>query len=400
MNKPLVRPLDDACAKLASIDALLTGTVKNIQEWFQADGRARSDELGVIEMQAYNLRNSFAAFSQRATQLSDPSYGRRLAMQDFHFITTVPEAKSIVEVDEAYDQEKLNALSIRDIRDAIEFDTEFKYTFGLARIDDEISGPLTDALELLLSMLEDGNVTVPGMVVQCLKSLLKGHRRAFGRYFARAEDPFPRPSVVVQAEIDERMPTAMAWLRYELKEAREKEAAATESTNDALASDGLSSMQSTKAEGSADKFANMGFPVRALQGGDIDQSRYDDRGRRLDVDESYFNYPEMQKQGYLPIEADEALCERIEADLTIDPLHLESLDDLKLLLTSPTEKGRIFNGSLDDTALVILDLLLEVAIREIEGRCSTVVGVANKLILGALDIRVAERRNTLDRLVL
>src|SRR6476660_476094 len=111
MNKQRDQLLDDARAKLASMEAQLIEVMKNIQDWFQADGRVRSNELGVIEMQAYNLRNEFKAFTQRTLELGAPFYGRRVGTEDFSFITTIPTIDSIVEVDEAYDHKKLDRLN-------------------------------------------------------------------------------------------------------------------------------------------------------------------------------------------------------------------------------------------------------------------------------------------------
>jgi hypothetical protein len=102
---------------------------------------------------------------------------------------------------------------------------------------------------------------------------------------------------------------------------------------------------------------------------------------------------------YLPIEADDALRKQAETDPTIDPQHLETLDDLKLLLALDGEKDRVYCGTLDEEAKDVLDHLLEVAVREIEGEHATVVGVVNSLILAMLDIRVALRRNELGRLI-
>jgi hypothetical protein len=128
----------------------------------------------------------------------------------------------IVESDTAYDQNRLDRLCSRDIRDALEFETEFKDTFGFAWVDEEARVPLEDSLKCLLAMQEDGAATIPGMVVAALKVLLKGHPRGFGRYYS-GKDPWPRPSSVVQAEIEKEMPFALYWLRFELKEALEME---------------------------------------------------------------------------------------------------------------------------------------------------------------------------------
>jgi hypothetical protein len=98
----------------------------------------------------------------------------------------------------------------------------------------------------------------------------------------------------------------------------------------------------------------------------------------------------------LPIEADDALRKQAEADTTIDPQHLETLDDLKLLLVSDAEKNRVYRGPLDEEAKHILDRLLKVALREIDVEYATVVGVVNSLILAMLDIYGSLRSNELD----
>jgi hypothetical protein len=102
---------------------------------------------------------------------------------------------------------------------------------------------------------------------------------------------------------------------------------------------------------------------------------------------------------YLPIEADDVRRQQIEADVPVNPDHLGTLKDLRLLLASDVEKTRVFCGTLDQEAKQILDDLLEVAICEIEQEHATVVGVVNALILRMLDIRVALRRDELEQLI-
>jgi hypothetical protein len=111
-------------------------------------------------------------------------------------------------------------LDSHDFSWALEFESEFKATFGFAWVDEEVRRPVEKALQRALDLHEDGSATL--MVAAALKELLKGHLRGFGRYFAR-KDPWPRPSSVVQAEIDEEMPFALDWLRVELEEALEME---------------------------------------------------------------------------------------------------------------------------------------------------------------------------------
>jgi hypothetical protein len=79
------------------------------------------------------LRKSSAATFHRSGALA-VGWGRIL------------DPEKIVETKDAYDETKLNALDERDVRDAIEFDTETKEMFGLAWIDDEVRMPLHDAL--------------------------------------------------------------------------------------------------------------------------------------------------------------------------------------------------------------------------------------------------------------
>ena len=102
---------------------------------------------------------------------------------------------------------------------------------------------------------------------------------------------------------------------------------------------------------------------------------------------------------YLPIEADSERRRKIESDLTINPDHLGTLSELKLLLASDAEKTRVFCGCLDQEARAILDDLLEVAIEEIEVEHATVVGIVNVLLLRMLDIRGALRIGELGRLL-
>jgi hypothetical protein len=124
----------------------------------------------------------------------------------------------IVESEMAYDRDTLSRLSSRHVFDALQYESEFKDTFGFAWVDEEVRGPVEKALQLALDLQEDGTATPLGMVAAALKELLKGHLRAFGRYYS-GKDPWPRPSSVVQAEIDKEMPFALNWLRVELEEA-------------------------------------------------------------------------------------------------------------------------------------------------------------------------------------
>jgi hypothetical protein len=135
----------------------------------------------------------------------------------------VPHSSELLDHDEAYDQDKIRKLEVRDIEDALDFHTELKATFGIATSDEEVEVPLSAAMSKVLDELERGDASIPGLVVLALKAFMKAHPRGFGRYYT-GNDPWPRPPAVVQAEIDTRMPEALQWLRYELSEALEAHA--------------------------------------------------------------------------------------------------------------------------------------------------------------------------------
>jgi hypothetical protein len=205
-------------AKLHSIKPLVDEVFKQVEAWLEANGRSPYEAWGVVFQHAKGSRVHSAAMAQRIHELGSPP-----APVAPNGIGNPPEVHVIAETDLSYDEDQLDRLTSRDLRDAIEFDSEFKDTFGLSRVDEEIRVPLNDAMELLLTMLEDGTATVPGMMVKAIKVILKGCPRAFGSYYA-GKDSWPRDSAVVQAEIDYRMPEALNWLRVELKEALEWEA--------------------------------------------------------------------------------------------------------------------------------------------------------------------------------
>ena len=174
-----------------------------------------------MSVHADKIRRHSVALADRIAEFGKPSTGRVLLLSsDIRILG--PD--KVVETEHAYDDAKIDALDEGDIRDAIEFDTELKDMFGLASIDDELREPLHDALHLLHDQMEDGVAKVPGTAVEMLKKFIKGHPRGFGRYYT-GTDPWPRPSAEIQAEIDAQMPDALYWLRYELKEALEQEAA-------------------------------------------------------------------------------------------------------------------------------------------------------------------------------
>lgn len=132
-------------------------------------------------------------------------------------------ASSVIDSDDAYDDERLRLFDRREVEDLLEFETEFKATIGVTWIDEEGRRPVEDAFKLALELHEDGNVTALGMVAMAIKTLLKGHLRGFGRYYTGGPDPWPRPSALVKEELDAEMPFALEWLRTELQESLEKE---------------------------------------------------------------------------------------------------------------------------------------------------------------------------------
>ena len=89
---------------------------------------------------------------------------------------------------------------------------------------------------------------------------------------------------------------------------------------------------------------------------------------------------------YLPVEADDALRQRIMADELVHPSHLMTLDRLKLLMNSEAEKDRVFFGGYDQKARAIMNDLLMVGIQEIEEVHATVAGVVDALIERMMDI--------------
>jgi hypothetical protein len=216
----LDKELENAKATVVVIERLITHAMKEIDAWLEAEDRMSSHESVVMCVHADKVRRHSVALAGRIAELGKPSTGRVLLLSG---ASRILDPEKIVETQDAYDETKINTLDDRDIRDAIEFDTELKDMLGLAWIDDEARIPLHDALHLLHDLMEDGVANVPGTVVRVLKVLLKGHPRGFGRYYS-GTDPWPRPSANIQAEIDARMPDALDWLQYELKEALEQEA--------------------------------------------------------------------------------------------------------------------------------------------------------------------------------
>jgi hypothetical protein len=119
------------------------------------------------------------------------------------------------------DESKLLQLQVDEVEVAYDFETELREMFGFNFIDGELDGALLPALAVVLK--EGEHATKEGLAVAALYKLIKGHPRAFGRYFAGNDRPYPRSSSEVQAEIDSGKPTYMAHLYDELADALEEE---------------------------------------------------------------------------------------------------------------------------------------------------------------------------------
>jgi hypothetical protein len=222
--------LEEVLAKLQIIKPTVDEAMKVIDSWLKPRDRQDSFESLVMDDHAFRLCDHAAALVKRVSELGTPLPDRTLGLSDGTRILNVEHV--VVESELAYDQEKINALDERDIRDALEFDSELKDMFGFAWIDDEARGLLRDALNQMEYMLEDGVATTRGVTVSQLKLLMKQFPRGFGRYYS-GNDPFPRPAAQVQAEIDTAMPHALEYLRFELKEALELEGAAAKAAGGA-----------------------------------------------------------------------------------------------------------------------------------------------------------------------
>jgi hypothetical protein len=154
-----------------------------------------------------------------------------LGVQDelVHFHNSVPEPQEMADTAprsgaEPRDrsiEDKLLRLGERAVDDAYRFETELREMFGFHFIDGELDSALLPAMEIVVEKAEIA--TKEGLAIAALYKLIHGHPRAFGRYFAGNDRPYPRPSKEVQAEIDAKTPTYIAHLQDELAEAIEEE---------------------------------------------------------------------------------------------------------------------------------------------------------------------------------
>ncbi|MEZ0058132.1 hypothetical protein ACVII1_006276 [Bradyrhizobium elkanii] len=215
----------------AGLEPLLTGTaeldacVERLVAFVKAEGRDEKQIHAGREVILLHLNRMKEHSEAIKFRIDSPPESRldKLLTRD---PAVVGFAESVlIESESAYDDARLRVFDRYDLRDAIDFNTEMKDTFGLSTIDEEIGSPLRRALRVLETVLDGGGSIDLGHVMQALKTFMMGHPRGFARYFS-GKDPWPRPSTVVQVEIDTRMPDALYFLRHELDEALEVEAGA------------------------------------------------------------------------------------------------------------------------------------------------------------------------------
>jgi hypothetical protein len=119
-------------------------------------------------------------------------------------------------------EDEVQRAELGDLHKAWEFRTEFLQTFDLHRTDDWLDEGLLPALETYIESAESGTCTPEGCFIRAIRTLLRKHS-AFATYIPGPEAPWPRPSAIVQAEIDSRMPEALDCLDFELGCALEEE---------------------------------------------------------------------------------------------------------------------------------------------------------------------------------
>jgi hypothetical protein len=175
-------PNDDlakAMSLVSQIDPLAQQAKARVDAWLKANDKKECREWDVISVHIERLNNQVAVLKDRIVDLTSPFSPRRFSLD---WSEEFLGKGKIVETEDAYDEERLNRLCARDVRDASEFGSEMKDMFGFASMDEELDTPLTAALECLLIELEDARATVPGSLVKAMKVLFKGHPRCFGRY--------------------------------------------------------------------------------------------------------------------------------------------------------------------------------------------------------------------------
>lgn len=119
----------------------------------------------------------------------------------------------------------LEKASFRDVQDAADFQTELQQMFNLRRIDADLDRTLLPALNAYIAAAESRLATPEGCFIIALKTLLHQHP-AFHKFVAGPVEVYPRPSAVVQADIDDLQPYYVRCLKEELAEALSQEAEA------------------------------------------------------------------------------------------------------------------------------------------------------------------------------
>lgn len=368
-----------------TIAAMVGAATRLAMSWLKTNSESVADERTLIELHLKMLQahsdaikswndersNAVLATALAGERKCDEASPSDSSIDEASGVPAAVKERDLGANHDPRDQEvtsRLLQVGERDLQEAHCYETELREMFGFHFIDGELDSALLPALEVILYQAE--GATREGLAIAALYTLIKRHPRAFGRYFGGENRPWPRPSKELQAEIDSGKPTYIEYLYDELAVAIEEEAQGSESS-------------------SVDAMLIATEPPRS------------ENTPAVKIHEACVNDVEAQRDlpppRYLPIEADSALRHQIAAGSTINPEHLSSLNDLKLLLTSDAEKIRVFCGTLDPELQIILECLLDVAIREIEAEHATVVGVVNVLILRMLDSCVELRRNSMPR---
>jgi hypothetical protein len=251
----LEQDLKAGAALISSISPLVDEAVKQADAWLDAKGKTCSNEWAVIRAHADKLRTHSAALAQRFMQLDSPFSAGLFAVPTSSSIRDAGEAHNhprrghisdpaVIEKPEPGSEghqsnddagnvgnddhvqvsKRNHVLETHDLREAYCYETELRALFDFKFIDLELDQALLPALEIVLALQETGEATPLGMVVTFAETLMKGHPRGFGRYFSGVDRPWPRPSHVIQAEIDKRTPDYLDSLQLELSAALQDEA--------------------------------------------------------------------------------------------------------------------------------------------------------------------------------
>jgi hypothetical protein len=119
--------------------------------------------------------------------------------------------------------EEIQQAELEELETTYELLTEFMQAFDLLRVDDEIDGCLSPAIRTFIDCMESGKFTPAGAFIMAIRKLVNSHR-VFRAYLPGPQAPWPRSSAVINAEIEERLPDALRYLRDELEVALAVEA--------------------------------------------------------------------------------------------------------------------------------------------------------------------------------